>query len=169
MKMLIDKKLATLGGLILLLGLGAGLTINRTPLDQFNTPDLELKTDEECELNSASCSTKLFTQSSISFAVEPHPINAVSPLTFTLETTHLTLNQAILYLSSLEMNLGRYRLKFTSRGENQYIATGHLPVCIRNKLQWQAEVWLETKYKGLIKVPYRFTVLSAEPAAALPF
>lgn len=155
--MAIDKKTVSLGALILLAGLGAGYTLSRMPTNDFIKPDLALLVDKQCLLNEAACTTELIDNSSINFNIEPRPIKGVSPLAFTLHADNLDIKQAVVDLSGVDMNMGSYRFTFKPKGDNLYVADGNLPVCIRDQMLWQADVWLDTKQKGLIKVPYIFS------------
>lgn len=157
MKMAIDKKFASLGALILLAGLGVGYTLNRMPENAYINPDVTLTVDEQCALNTADCIVELSNDSAISFNIAPRPIKGVSPLVFSLNVDNLEIKQAVIDLTGVDMNMGSYRFAFESQGNNLYTANGNLPVCIRNQMLWQADIWLDTKQQGLVKVPYIFS------------
>ena len=82
----------------------------------------------------------------------------MSPLVFTVKAAQgLDIQNAVIDLSGTEMNMGSYRFEFEAVGSGVFEAKGTLPVCIRNQMEWQAVVWLDTKQQGLIKAPYIFT------------
>lgn len=156
--MKLDLKFISLGALLLLLGFGAGYYLQMAPQRKILDPDLELSINKNCELNQAACETPVQGDGSLLFSIEPRPIYGVSPLLFTLKSTHgsLVIKDAVIDLSGTEMNMGSYRFEFEAAGPGVFQAKGTLPVCIRNQMEWQANVWLDTKQQGLIKVPYIF-------------
>ena len=158
-----DLKFISLGALLLLLGFGAGYYLQTAPQREYLDPDIELSIDKDCELNQAACVTPVEGDGSVLFSIEPRPIYGVSPLIFTLKPmqdsigNRLEIKNAVIDLSGTEMNMGSYRFEFEAVDPGVFQAKGTLPVCIRNHMEWQAIVWLETKQQGLIKVPYIFT------------
>lgn len=156
--MKMDLKFISLGVLLLLLGFGAGYYLQTAPQREYLNPDIELSVDKDCELNQAACKTRLQGNELLSFSIEPRPIYGVSPLVFTLRTAQgMDIKNAVVDLSGTEMNMGSYRFEFESDGSGVFQAKGTLPVCIRNQMEWQAIVWLDSKQQGLIKAPYIFT------------
>ena len=153
----IDQKLTALGGLILLLGLAAGYTLSRTPNNEFVKPDMAFTIDPECALNQASCVTALTEDSTLEFNIEPRPIQGISPLVFSISAQNLDIKQAVVDLSGVDMNMGSYRFELKPEADDHYTADGNLPVCVRGQMLWQADVWLDTRQKGLIKIPYVFS------------
>lgn len=158
-----DLKFISLGALLLLLGFGAGYYLQIAPQREYLDPDIELSVDKDCELNQAACVTPVEADGSVLFSIEPRPIYGVSPLLFTLEPmqdsigNRLEIKNAVIDLSGTEMNMGSYRFELEATDSGVFQAKGTLPVCIRNQMEWQAVVWLDTKQQGLIKVPYIFT------------
>ncbi len=156
-----DPKLIALGALVLVIGFGAGFFYQSMPNNPYLNPDVVLSVDQDCGLNQAGCERKIKELGSIRFAVEPRPIMAMSPLVFSLETQDLEVESAVIDLSGVDMNMGSYRFVFDSNQQNegvgQFIARGNLPVCVRNKMDWQADIWLQTKRQGLLKVAHVFT------------
>ncbi len=155
--MKIDPKFASLGALILLLGFGAGYFLQGNPGNDFENPDLTLSVDSECSLNEAACKTLIAGGAVLKFAIEPRPIPGASLLIFDLHTENIDIQNAVLDLSGVSMNMGRYRFELESDDKGGYRAEGNLPVCVRNQMLWQADIWLTTEKYGLIKVPYIFT------------
>ncbi len=156
--MKMDLKFISLGALLLLLGFGAGYYLQTGPQREYLNPDLEFSVDRDCELNQAACETDIQGDGTLSFSIEPRPIYGVSPLVFTIKSAQgLDIQKAVIDLSGTEMNMGSYRFEFESAGDGVFEVKGTLPVCIRNQMEWQAVVWLDTKQQGLIKAPYIFT------------
>lgn len=156
--MKMDLKFISLGILLLLLGFGAGYYLQTAPQHEYLDPDIEVDLDPDCELNQAACEALIQGIGLLSFSIEPRPIYGVSPLVFTLKMEQgLALKKSVIDLSGTEMNMGSYRFEFEPAGSGIYQAKGTLPVCIRDQMEWQAVVWLDTEQQGLVKVPYIFT------------
>ncbi len=159
--MSVDPKLIALGALVCVIGFGAGYFYQSEPHNPYLNPDVVLTLDQDCGLNQASCERAINETASIQFSIEPRPIMAVSPLVFSLDSRHLDIESAVIDLSGTDMNMGNYRFELKPDGQrdgvDQFIAEGNLPVCVRNQMDWQADVWLQTKQQGLIKVPHVFT------------
>ncbi len=155
--MKLDLKFISLAGLLLVLGFGGGYLLQKAPQPDYLNADISLQPNSDCELNQAPCTRVLEGAESIRFSIEPRPIYGVSPLVFQLNTEGLEVQNAMVELSGTEMNMGSYRFDFEASGPNELKVDGTLPVCIRNQMEWRADVWLQTKQRGLIKVPYIFT------------
>jgi len=155
--MKLDLKFISLAILLLLLGFGGGYYLQTMPGQEYLNPDLTLEVDNQCDLNVTACRRALNGAGSIKFAIEPRPIFGVSPLVFSLDAQSLDVSRAMLDLSGTVMNMGSYRFDFKRSAEGRWVAEGVLPVCIRNEMEWRAEVWLDTQQQGLVKVPFIFT------------
>jgi len=155
--MKINYKFISLAALLLLLGFGAGYFLSGEPVDIYQNPDLNLAIDPECALNEAACDRQISAGGSVEFSIGPKPILGASPLMFELSTQNLDVQSVVIDLEGVSMNMGRYRFELEPDGKGRFIAAGNLPVCVRNQMAWQADVWLDTRAQGLIKVPYLFT------------
>lgn len=156
-RMKINYKFASLAGLLLMLGFGAGYFLNSESVKLDQDPDLSLPVDPQCVLNEAACERKLSAGGTIEFSIGPKPILGASPLTFNLSVDQLDVQSAAIELKGVSMNMGSYRFDLAADGNGGFIAEGNLPVCVRNQMQWQADVWLKTRAQGLVKVSYLFT------------
>ena len=154
--MKIDLKFVSLGLLLVLLGFGAGYVLQVSDSDT-RAPDHSLAYDPECNLNQAACRTAILDRGAIYFSIEPNPIYGASPLVFELKGEGIGLQSAVLNLSGLDMNMGSYRFELESNGTGGFTTTGNLPVCVRNQMQWKAELRLNTREHGLVQLPYIFT------------
>jgi hypothetical protein len=152
-----NYKFISLALLLLLLGFGAGYFLNSELVDIRQDPDLSLYVDPECVLNDVACETALVNSGIINFSIGPKPIVGASPLSFYLSVENIEVQDAALDLKGVNMNMGSYRFEFEPDSNGVYVAKGNLPVCVGNQMQWQADVWLKTHERGLIKVPYLFT------------
>jgi len=156
-RMKINAKFVALITLVLVLGFGAGYLLSLEPEDAFQNPDLTLSVDPQCTLNEAACSVSIARYARLKFAITPRPILGASPLNFNIRVEGIDIQDIALELSGASMNMGRYRQQLKSQAKGEYLAQGSLPVCVRNQMQWQADIWLRTRELGLVKVPYQFT------------
>jgi hypothetical protein len=154
--MQLNYKFISLALLLLLLGFGSGYFLNDELIDIHQDPDLSLYVDPECALNDVACETNLANSGTINFSIGPKPILGASPLSFNLSVENIEVQAATLNLKGVNMNMGSYRFEFEPDGNGAYVAEGNIPVCVRNQMQWQADVWLKTAEQGLIKIPYLF-------------
>ena len=154
--MKIDLKFAALGSLVLLLGFGGGYLLS-TPEDEFAKPDFSLELDSECRLNQGACQRTLEQGGAVQFAVGPQPILGAAPLYFELDVEDLDIRRAAVDLSGVDMNMGSYRFELEVDAQGRYRAEGILPVCVRNRMVWRADLWLQTRKRGLLRIPYQFT------------
>ena len=154
--MRIDYKFVSLGALLVLLGFAAGYLL---PLSggQAREPDYSLAYDPQCNLNEAACRTRILDQGALSFSIEPRPIYGASPLAFAVQADGLDVEAATLTLSGVSMDMGSYHFELEADGSDTYQVDGNLPVCVRNQMQWKAELRLKTRSHGLVLVPYIFT------------
>jgi len=127
------------------------------PVDIYQNPGLSMPVDPDCVLNEAVCESKLAGGGTIGLMIGPKPILGASPLKFELSTQNLEVESAVIDLEGVDMNMGRYRFELDPDGESKFVAAGNLPVCVRNQMVWQADVWLNTRNQGLIKQSYIFT------------
>jgi len=155
--MKIDPKFASLAALLVLLGFGAGYLLSTEPDVSFQNPDITLSVDPECKLNEAACERPIAEAGSMLFSIGPKPVLGASPLTFELTTNNIDVDRAAIDLKGVSMNMGSYRLLLEADGEGGFRTEGNLPVCVRNQMLWQADVWLQSPKLGLIKVPFQFT------------
>ncbi len=161
-RMEINFKFASLAVLLLMLGFGAGYFFSSEPVDLYQNPDLTLSVDTECVLNDTVCETSLANSSTLSFSIGPKPILGASPLSFELSVENIDVQGAVLDLKGVSMNMGSYRYEFEPDGKGGFMVEGNLPVCVRNQMQWQADLWLKTSEQGLIKAPYLFTAYKSQ-------
>lgn len=154
--MKIDLKFAALAALVLLLGFGAGFLLSM-PGEGFTEPDVSLELDPQCQLNQGACERTLAQGGVVQFAVGPQPILGAAPLHFELDVRNLDIRSAAVDLSGVDMNMGSYRFELEAEAQGLYRADGTLPVCVRNRMLWQADLWLKTRKRGVIRIPYRFT------------
>jgi hypothetical protein len=129
----------------------------------FPKANVTLPIDPTCDLRSGTCTTTIDETSSVSFAIEPREIPVMKPLQLRVSLRQLAAQRVEVHFNGVDMNMGFNRVQLSKAGENLFEGKGVLPVCVRDAMEWQADVLITTD-KGLISVPYRFiTVRSGMP------
>lgn len=130
----------------------------RLSLVLFPQPTLLLPWDPACDLAAGPCSTRLPTGGSVTFEIEPRPIPVVQPLRLHVRLESLPADEVEVDFSGIGMNMGYNRVRLQSVEPGRYQGQGMLPVCVRARMDWEAEVLISTS-QGLLAVPYRFATL----------
>jgi hypothetical protein len=139
---------------LLLVALLATLGYKLSPFSQ-PLPEQRLELDESCDLNQTACTLSLPTGGQITLSIEPRPVPVVTPLQFAVQAKGIELEKAELDFSGVSMNMGYNRFTLKPDGSGGYTGSGILPVCIRNRMDWEASVLLTTPERVLI-APFRF-------------
>jgi len=79
----------------------------------------------------------------------------LQPLTLRVEAPGLGADAVVVDFAGVDMNMGLNRFELKPTGDGVFSGTGLLPVCIRNRMLWQATVYAEAD-RGLIAAPFRF-------------
>ena len=61
--------------------------------------------------------------------------------------------------SGVDMNMGINRFALKGKGESGFKGAGVLPVCVRSRMDWEAQVWIQTK-AGIMVAPFRFETVN---------
>jgi len=100
----------------------------------------------------------------VSFSIEPREIPVMKTLQLRVLLQQLQAKSVEIRFNGVDMNMGFNRVQLNRAGEHLFEGKGLLPVCIRDAMEWQADVLITTE-NGLISVPYRFiTVRAGQPA-----
>lgn len=147
------KTIATLLALltlISLLGLGYWLKQTIQPL-----ATISLAIDPSCELRKAACTATLPNNGKLRFSITPQHIPLLQPLQLQVIMEAIEVSKIEVDIIGLNMDMGYNRTILVEETTHQFKGTTTLPVCIRNKMEWQANVFLHTK-QGIINAPFRF-------------
>ncbi|WP_325894580.1 hypothetical protein [Grimontia sp. NTOU-MAR1] len=88
-----------------------------------------------CTLSSTPC---LFNNAKVSMAS-----NTAAPLIPTkvsVEVTGATPNYLMIELQGVEMNMGTYKIKLSSVGDNLYQGELMLPICMEDEMTWRGAI-----------------------------
>ena len=127
--------------------------------DHAPEADLRLAEDARCDLQEGPCRLPLPGSGSLSLSIEPRPIRPLETLRFSVVLDGQTASDVVVDFQGVGMNMGITRFRLTRSGDG-FEGTGKLPVCIRSRMAWRAEVWLRTVRNGTVVAPFVFSTLT---------
>lgn len=111
--------------------------------------------DPNCDLQSGPCVTEMPDGQRVTLSIEPRPIPLVKPLQFKVKVDGVEVDKVFVDIQGLGMNMGINRPQLEPQSAGSYAGEGMLPVCIRNSMEWEVSVLLDTD-EGMISIPFRF-------------
>lgn len=114
-----------------------------------------LNWDSECDLRSGSCELQLPNGGSVQFEITPKSIPLLKPMALDVTVTDEDVSSVEVDFAGVSMNMGFNRTKLKAADGGKFSGTITLPVCVRNRMDWEAGVMLETD-AGIIVAPFRF-------------
>ena len=123
--------------------------------DYFEPPQAVTLPLDDCNLQKQTCRRTLPNGGEVEFGITPRPIPLVSPLKLRLKVRGLAVRRAEVDFSGVTMNMGYNRPKLRKIREDLFEGEGFLPVCIRQRMDWEAKVILYLPDE-VIAVPFRF-------------
>ena len=112
----------------------------------------------ECRLNKFPCEIKLENGGRVQLDISPQPVEVLKPLDVWVELNQIEVNRIVGQFNGVGMNMGINRYVFKKEFDGSYHATVTLPICVRNRMEWEAEIFLETE-RGIIVAPYKFETI----------
>lgn len=146
-----------IGG-VLLLAAVVGLALYQTWPLLFPEVAESAALDEGCDLREGPCTAEFPGGGTLSFSIEPQSLPLMEPLNLKVEADGLDLDSVEVDFSGVDMNMGFNRVQLLSGADSEVVtATGQavLPVCVRNRMAWEAKVMVQTE-RGLLVAPFRF-------------
>ena len=123
--------------------------------DYFAPPEAVTLKPDDCDLQRQACSRKLPGGGEVTFEILPRPIPLVSPLRLKVQVTGREVRKVEVDFSGVSMNMGYNRPRLQEVGKGVFEGEGFLPVCIRQRMDWEAKVLLYLPGE-VIAVPWRF-------------
>jgi hypothetical protein len=111
--------------------------------------------DPSCDLRQGPCVSPMPGSGAISFGIEPLTLPAAQPLRLGVVAEGVAAEEVAVDFSGVDMNMGFNRVLLQQVQPGRFEGRGMLPVCVRNRMTWEARVLMRTS-EGLIAVPYRF-------------
>lgn len=115
--------------------------------------------NKDCDLHKTTCTTTLPSGGSVSLSIEPRPIPVIKPLRIAVTTKDIQVSSVMVDFSGVSMNMGLNRFGLDEESSGLFSGKGLLPICIRNRMDWEAKVFVETD-QGVFSVPYRFETVA---------
>jgi|APFre7841882724_1041349.scaffolds.fasta_scaffold21828_2 hypothetical protein len=116
--------------------------------------------DPACNLNAGPCTARFPDGAEVRFGLEPRTLPPVAPLRIGVEIGGVEARSVEVDFAGTDMNMGYNRLPLTEIETGRYEGQGMLPVCVRNRMEWEAKVMLHTA-AGILVAPFRFETVSA--------
>ena len=122
--------------------------------------------DEDCDLREGPCTAMFPDGAWVVFELLPRHIPLVQELRFSVRTDGIDASDVEVDFAGVDMNMGFNRAHLDFVGPGEFSGTGVLPVCVRNRMSWEAKVLLHTD-EGLLAAPFRFDTYrsGASPSA----
>jgi hypothetical protein len=121
--------------------------------------------DPGCRLRQGPCTAAFAEGGAVTLAIEPQGIPVVAPLTLRVDLAGLQALGVAVDFAGVDMNMGYNRVALEPAGEGRYQGKGMLPVCVRDRMTWEAKVLVQTR-SGLMVAPFRFE--TSRTGQALP-
>ncbi|MCP3849682.1 MAG: hypothetical protein GY694_05525 [Gammaproteobacteria bacterium] len=137
----------------------------KVEMEKKNNIIAHLEADKSCDLQKTACQLKIPDGGDVTLSIEPRPIPLVKKFSINVQTKNVVTEAVSVDFKGTTMNMGpnnvslkKASLKSTTQepqGYIQFSGQGMLPVCIRNSMEWQADVYIQTD-KGVIVAPFIF-------------
>ncbi len=111
--------------------------------------------DPDCDLRSGPCWARFPDGGSISFGIQPSDIPIVTPLTLSVRARGLEVGAVEVDFAGVDMDMGFNRVRLSQRQAGDYQGQGMLPVCVRDRMIWEARVLIHSA-AGIRAASYRF-------------
>lgn len=123
--------------------------------DYFAPPQAVTLAPDDCDLQQQACRRQLPGGGELVLEITPRPIPLVTPLKLQVKVTGREVQKVEVDFSGVTMNMGYNRPRLQQVGEGVFEGEGFLPVCIRQRMDWEAKVLLHAPGE-VIAVPFRF-------------
>jgi hypothetical protein len=123
--------------------------------DYFEPGAAQVLPLSDCDLHQGSCETALPDGGKVTFSILPKTIPLTEPLQLQVQVQGKKVRKVEVDFSGVSMNMGYNRPRLQAVGEGRFEGEGLLPVCIRQRMDWEAKLMLDTP-DGLLIIPYRF-------------
>ncbi len=119
------------------------------------TPALQLPGNPACDMQQGPCSVSLPEGGRMIVEVQPRPIPVMRPIGVDVRFESVEAESVSVDFNGVDMNMGINHYRLEADGRGRFAGEGVLPVCIRDRMQWEALVSADTA-QGRFAVPFRF-------------
>lgn len=139
---------------LLLIGIAAVVGYKLDKATQKNVGMLAV-TDSDCNLRDGPCHAEIPSGGNIEFSIEPPSIPLMKPLSLRVKVRDIDVSTVEIDFVGIGMNMGYNRPQLYQVSNDHFKGSTTLPVCILQRMQWEARLLLETE-KGTVMAPFRF-------------
>jgi hypothetical protein len=115
----------------------------------------EASLQEPCDLRQAVCTNVFPNGETVIFSINPKNIPILKPLTLNVEIKGIAASSVKIDFVGLNMDMGFNRSELKLNTSNNYSGKFTIPICVNTRMEWEAQVKLETN-KGVMMAPFRF-------------
>ena len=142
--------------LVLLLALGVAATLVYKLWPLLHPPLTALAAlDPGCDLRAAPCEARFAGGGRVRFWIAPSDIPVATPLQLGVELEGLRVERVEVDFVGVDMYMGFNRVTLRPLHQGRYMGAGMLPVCVSERMTWEARVLIHTP-DGLLAAPFRF-------------
>ena len=94
----------------------------------------------DCDLRQTACGARFPGGQTLTLEIEPKSIPPMQPLRVSVETDGFEPERLSIEITGVTMNMGRNQTELLDTGEGSFVGEAILPVCIRRRMDWQAQV-----------------------------
>ncbi|HID44702.1 MAG TPA: hypothetical protein EYP34_02960 [Chromatiaceae bacterium] len=123
--------------------------------DYFEPGPAQVLPLSNCDLHDGPCTAVLPNGGEVAFSILPRSIPLTKPLKLQVQVKGVKARKVEVDFSGVTMNMGYNRPRLSAKGEGSFEGEGLLPVCIRQRMDWEAKLMVDTP-EGLFIIPYRF-------------
>ena len=111
----------------------------------------------DCDLRRAACSVRFQSGGSVVLDIQPRGIPVLRPLQIQVELGALPTPQRVeLDFAGFDMDMGYNRVILNAGSDTgSYSGSGMLPICVRDRMTWEARVLVYLP-DGILAAPFRF-------------
>jgi len=118
----------------------------------------QLAPDPACDLRAAPCRLDLPGGGTVALSVSPRALPPMAPLNLEAVISDSGLSAVWVAFVGVEMDMGFNRARLEDAGGGRFTGTGLIPVCVTDRMLWEARV-LMTDGDAWLSAPFRFEVV----------
>ncbi len=154
-----SKQMTNLWTTVALLALVLFLVVSYKLKDMLKpTVAASTEIDAQCDLRKAACTSELPGGGKVTFSIAPNTIPILRPLKLDVKIEGVEVSNVEVDFTGIGMDMGYNRPVLEPVTKTQFKGKAILPVCVRQKMDWEARVLLQTD-RGLLMAPFRFFTL----------
>lgn len=149
-----------IGVLMLAAAAGIGLWQRQHLPSMMPTDARLLDADPRCDLRTQRCALPLPDGGEVALDISPKGVPPMEPLKLEVLVSTSSLSPTWVDFVGVDMDMGFNRAGLDVAGAGRFTGSGMIPVCIRDRMTWEARVVL-TDGTDWLSAPFRFDVLRA--------